>query len=90
MARQLLRVAQDVVDQVGDEDPDGDGQLVQGDEPAPEPGGGHLGGVQRGGHRGHPDPEAHDEPADDQDVGARGERLDEGTGGEQEPRPAGW
>ena len=52
-----VAVAQQVVDEVGDEDPDGDGQLVERDEAATQPGRGHLGRVERCGDRGHADPE---------------------------------
>ena len=55
-----VAVGQRLVDDVGDEDADGDGQLVHRDEPAAQVGRRHLGGVERRGDGGHADAEADD------------------------------
>ena len=79
----FVPVDQQIVGEVGDEDADGDGQLVEGHHPAPDPARSQFGGVEGCGHRGHTDAEPHQQPADDQDARARCQGLDQGAGDEQ-------
>jgi hypothetical protein len=69
---------------VGDEDPDGDRQLVARDHaPAPLLRR-HLRGVEGGGRRGEPDADAGDHAADGEDRGAVGYGLDHGAEDEED------
>ena len=69
-----------LVDEISDENADGDRELIRRDEPSTLRGGGEFRRIKRCGHRSDADAEASHEPADDEDwhVGGKGlyERAD--------------
>jgi hypothetical protein len=83
MSRQFLAVRQSVVDQVGDQDAAGDGQLVEADQATADPRWGDLADVERHDHRRGADREPDDDPRHDEDVVGRREGSEQHAGHEQ-------
>ncbi len=75
-----------LVDEIGDENADGDRELIRRDEPPALCGGGELGCIKRSGDRGDANAEACHEPAEDKDWHVRGEGLDERADDEERSR----
>jgi hypothetical protein len=67
------RDSQPAIDEIGEEDADGDGELVGGNEAAAQAGQRHFSGIERRGDSCHADPDTDNEPPRDQDdrVGCR-------------------
>ena len=75
------------VDDLGGQDADDDGQLVDRDEPAPHLRRRDLGDVHRREVRGQADADAADEAEDDEDGEIRGQGRSDGRDGEEAVRP---
>lgn len=75
---------QGVVGEVGEEDAHRDGQLVRRDDAPTDPGGRHLGRVERPDGGREADRQARDHPPDGQNGGVVGDRLEQRSPGEED------
>ena len=77
-----------MINEVGDEDTDSDGELISGNESTTKPSGSLFGRVEGCSNRSNTDTKAHDESADDENSRVGGESFEERpnceeNGGEQ-------
>ena len=75
-----------LVDEIGDENADGNRELIRRDEPSTLRGGGEFRRIKRSGDRGDANAEASHEPAEDEDRHVRGEGLYERADDEKSRR----